>query len=206
MFTPLEQEVFDDNWEFQEPLFPQVKQILIQQFNLDTKNGDTIKGSSRKIDMELGIDLIINKKDPCETQFHIGVRIRNIDYYENYKEEFTVRYPSEMKKIRNGYIHYDLYCFATKDEILRWTLIDLYTFSEAIDKNEKLITDNILHKNTGGNNTDFYAFNYANFPKHMIISLNEDQSKIQSATIKIKKETKNHLLEFYNSMNNTCTT
>lgn len=87
----------------------------------------------------------------------VGKRVREYKFYNDYKDEFTIR-ELELHKILNGHGDYIIYGFLSEDKtkIIRYFIIDLKEFrSEYHSSKER------PHYNKDG--TMFYAFKYWQF-------------------------------------------
>jgi len=124
-------------------------------------------------DMERNTDLIVLKMEPLR----IGCRIRRFKYFENYKDEFTIRAgrPSgtktELSKIIEGWGDFFFYGFSDKQEkgLLLWSLCDLKIFRLWFNR-QLIITQKVpgIPKNNTDNSSNFLAFKFKNLPTNFI--------------------------------------
>lgn len=60
----------------------------------------------------------------------IAQRVRRPEYFDRYRDQFTIRYPSEWEKIAAGFCDFMCYCFANPawehvKSLRRWTIVQL---------------------------------------------------------------------------------
>ena len=92
----------------------------------------------------IGQDVIHDQKEATDFEvftvkpFKVGARLRTYSYFLRYPDEFTIRwelqsgYPTEIDKIRKGYVDYILYGFVDQDEkkIIQYFIGDLQVFRD----------------------------------------------------------------------------
>ena len=83
----------------------------------------------------------------------IGVRVRPLDCFMRHgkpAQDFTIRYPSEFKKIGDGKGRWYFFAWHTNDVIVQWIIIDL----------DKLRKTKLLEESNTGWNTDGGEFRW----------------------------------------------
>lgn len=160
MFGEMSQVSFQNNIILENKYFPNAKRICGDCF-FGRISGE--KGSFLDTEKATDICLVV------EGRIHVAFRVRQNFYYNNYKEEFTLRTRSrcgnitEIDKVRSGCGDFILYCFENelRNGLCMWTMINLDVWR----KNEvNVLTPNIPN----GDGTYFSPFNYSDFPKEII--------------------------------------
>jgi len=127
-------------------------------------------------DQERNTDLIVLKMEPVR----IGCRVRRNEYYEKYRNEFTIRSKlasgekTELHKIIEGWGDYFFYGICDKEEfsLICWFIGDLKVFRlwfAKYLKNKKGVTPGEEHKNWDGL-TWLRAFKINDLPSGFIIN------------------------------------
>lgn len=93
----------------------------------------------------------------------VAFRVRNFEYYDRYKEQFTLR-EAELKKILSGKGDYYLYGFCDKEKrkLIHWTLFDLDIFRKRYNE----FVGSPMYDIDG---TKFFVFWFWKFKEEMII-------------------------------------
>jgi len=115
-------------------------------------------------DLEKGKDFAIYHIQP----FSVAVRLRRFDYFQKYRDEFTVRWsrPSgvrtEIDKIRDREVQYFMYGFLSlrEDRIIQYFIADLKYFTN--QQPYAIIPNN-------PNDSELAVFKLNQFPKEFIV-------------------------------------
>ena len=154
----------DKGWSDQ--FLPEIKGILGQTF---------IGAAPPEEDMEHNTDLIVLRMEPLR----IACRIRRVEYFTKYRDEFTIRtarpngVKTELYKLIEDWGNYFFYGFGGDDGILVWWSIgDLRVirgwFNGYIVKNHGKLPG--IEKSNKDGSSDFRAFKWRELPSPFIVA------------------------------------
>jgi len=155
----------DKRWS--DRFIPEIKSVLAQHL---------ISESPIEEDQEHNTDLIVLTLRP----YRVACRIRRHEYYQNYKNEFTIRAgrPSgcktELQKIIEGWGDYFFYGFSDQVEknLLSYFLGDLKVFRIWFNRRICMNKGNVpgKSKNNKDNSSYFMAFDKDDLPNDFLIT------------------------------------